>query len=84
MEKEKKVKLKLYGPLKEKFGEELEITINPSSTASKLKEELANLLDLTEGQKNSIRVASDSGFLSEEEALGNRSVLHIIPPVGGG
>ena len=80
---EKKVKLKLYGPLREKAGDFIWVTVEGKITHNEIIKKLAEILKLNEEQKNSIRIAGNSGFLKNGEEIKD-SELHIIPPVGGG
>ncbi len=80
---EKKVKLKLFGPLKKREEDFLIVTIKDNSTVSDLLNEIAEKLNLTDAQKNSIRIANDKGFLELEENIKDEE-LFLIPPVGGG
>ena|GEM_PF-5757984 len=80
----KKIKVKLFGPLREKAKSDcIELTVSPPVTPGKILNLTGEVLNLTDDEKVLLRIASRERYLSQDEEI-MENEIYLIPPVGGG
>ncbi len=77
------MKIYLFGPLREKYGEWINVELESPIFVGELINKIGEELKLSQGQKASLKVATKEKYLKESDILKDDEVL-IIPPVGGG
>ena len=77
------MKIYLFGPLREKYGEWINIELESPTTVSDLIKQIGKKLKLSQRQEASLKVATKEKYLKKSDTLEDDEVL-VIPPVGGG
>ena len=78
------VKVKLFAVLKENLGEEIELDVPEPVTAHSLLERFVSDHPQFRNARNSLNVAVDQSYSTEDQPISPGQEVAIFPPVSGG